>query len=140
MDWLPFIGTLSVGGIIGGITTQLMTSHRERVARTVQYRKQQLEEFYGPLLAAHKEIRARGELRVKLQEAIDSSHAEGMLFAGANGVEAASDAHTPAILANIRDEGDTMRNVLMPRYREMITTFRERCGLQNLRPANISRN
>ena len=129
MDWLPFVGTLSIGGVIGGIITQLMTSHRERAARTVQYRKQQLEEFYGPLLAAHKEIRARSELRVKLQEAIDSRHIEDMMLAGPAGIEDASNAHVPAILTNIRDESETMRNVLMPRYHEMIATFREKMWL-----------
>jgi hypothetical protein len=43
-----------------------------------------------------------------------------MLLAGPGKTEKASDAHLPAILTNVRDEGETFRNVLMPRYRKMI--------------------
>src|SRR6266478_1567368 len=101
MDWWQFIAGLGVGSIAGVFVTQWMTNSRERRAREVQHRKQQLEKFYGPLLAAHKEIRARSELRVKIQEAIDSRHIENMLEAGPGRVEKASDAHLPAILTNI---------------------------------------
>jgi hypothetical protein len=87
----------------------------------------QLEQFYGPLLAMHKEIRARSELRVKLQEAIDTQHMDDMLRA--ESTEEASDAHLPAILANVRDESETFRNILMPRYREMIDVFRDKMWL-----------
>jgi hypothetical protein len=77
----------------------------------------------------HKEIRARSELRVKLQEAIDAQHMEEMLHAGPGKTEEASDAHLPAILTNIWDENETFRNVLMPRYHEMIDVFRNKMWL-----------
>jgi hypothetical protein len=54
---------------------------------------------------------------------------EDMLRAGPGGVEAASDVHIPAIIANVQDENQTFRDVLMPRYREMISTFREKMWL-----------
>src|SRR5262249_13666649 len=77
----------------------------------------------------HKEIRARSELRVKLQEAIDAQHMADMLHAGPGKTEEASDAHLPAILTNIRDENETFRTVLMPRYHEMIDVFRDKMWL-----------
>jgi hypothetical protein len=70
MDWLQIIGALGVGGLLGTFGQQWMTGRREKAARTNAFKKQQLEEFYGPLLAMRKEIRARSELRVKLQEAV----------------------------------------------------------------------
>src|SRR5271163_1775314 len=79
---LSILAALGVGGWIGALLTNWMTTRRETAARAVQFRKQQLEQFYGPLLAMHKEVRARSELRVKLQNAIDSQHVEYMLFAG----------------------------------------------------------
>jgi hypothetical protein len=128
-DILPIVAALGVGGWIGSYITNWMTIRRETAARTVQFRKQQLEQFYGPLLAMHKEIRARSELRVKLQEAIDAGHIKDMLHAGPGKTEEASDAHVPAILTNIRDENETFRGVLMPRYREMIDVFRDKMWL-----------
>jgi hypothetical protein len=126
---LSIVGALGVGGLIGSVINNWMTNRRETAARAVQFRKQQLDEFYGPLLAMHKEIRARSELRVKLQEAIDSQHVQDMLLSGPDKTEEASDAHLPAIFTNIRDEGETFRKVLMPRYREMIDVFRNKMWL-----------
>jgi hypothetical protein len=129
MEWVPIVGALGVGGLLGNLLTQFLTGKREKDARKVAFRKQQLEEFYGPLLATHKEIRARSELRVKLQEAIDSKHLEDMVMAGPAGVEGSADVNIPVILTNIRDESETFREVLMPRYREMINIFREKMWL-----------
>jgi hypothetical protein len=77
----------------------------------------------------HKEIRARSELRVKLAETIDRQHMDDMLLAGPGKTEEASDVHLPVIVANIQDESETFRSVLMPRYREMIDVFREKMWL-----------
>ena len=137
MDWIPAIGALGIGALGGAVTgaiiTQLMTNARDRRSQLIAHRKQQLEQFYGPLLAAHKEIRARSELRLKLQTALDSSHTEDMFSGGISGgpagVAAASDRHIPAILANVQDENQTFRDVLMPRYRDMLNVFREKMWL-----------
>jgi hypothetical protein len=127
--FLSVVAALGAGGWIGSIITNWLITRRERAQRAVQFRKQQLEELYGPLLAIHKEIRARSELRVKLAGAIDDQHMKDMLLAGPAKVEEASDAHLPTIVANIQDEGATFRNVLMPRYREMIDVFRQKMWL-----------
>src|ERR1700733_982709 len=59
MDWVPAIGALGIGALGGAVTgaiiTQLMTNARDRRSQLIAHRKQQLEQFYGPLLAAHKE-------------------------------------------------------------------------------------
>jgi hypothetical protein len=128
-SFIQLIGALGVGGVCGTLISQFMTGRREKAVRATAFRKQQLGEFYGPLLAMHKEIRARSELRVKLQQALDSQHVEGMLDAGPGKTEEASDPHIPAILTNIRDENETFRYVLMPRYRDMIDVFREKMWL-----------
>jgi hypothetical protein len=126
---ISLVGALGVGGWLGALISSWLTNRRDAAERTAQFRKQQLGEFYGPLLSLHKEILARSELRVKIQEATDRLHIEDMLNAGPDGVEAASDTHVPGILQTIRDENTTLREVLMPRYREMISVFREKMWL-----------
>jgi hypothetical protein len=129
MDLVPLLGVLGIGGILGNLFTQFFTDKREKAGREVAFRKQQLEQFYGPLLAMHKEIRARSRLRVKLQRAIDAGHIEDMLLAGPGKTDAASNVHVSAVVKNIEDEGKTLREVLMPRYREMMNVFREKMWL-----------
>jgi hypothetical protein len=133
MDWIPTLGAiagaLGIGGLIGNLTTQYFTNARERRNQSVAFKKQQLEQLYGPLLAARQEIRARSELRVKLQKALDDAHTKDMLAAGPGQVAAASDPHISAIAKNIEDENQTFREVLMPRYREMVSIFREKMWL-----------
>lgn len=129
MDWIQVVGTLGVGSLLGVIGTQWAIGRREARTRRVAFKKEQLEEFYGPLLAIHKEIRARSELRVKLAGAIDQQHIKDMLDVGTDKIEETSNAHLPTIVASIKDESDTFKNVLMPRYREMIDVFRERMWL-----------
>lgn len=129
MDWVPLLGALGVGGLCGTLISQFMTGRREKAARTNAFKKQRLEEFYGPLLAMHKEIRARSELRLKLQQAIDTEHINDMFLAGPGKTEGASDLHVSAILTNIRDENNTFCTVLMPRYRDMLNVFREKMWL-----------
>jgi hypothetical protein len=123
------VAALGVGGLIGTVVSNWMTTRREKAARAVTFRKQQLEQFYGPLLAMHKEIRARSELRVKLQEAIDAPHLADMLHVGPGKTEEASDAHLSAIVTNVKEENETFRDVLMPRYREMVDVFRNKMWL-----------
>jgi hypothetical protein len=122
-------GLTLAGGLLGTFGTQWATSRREAKSRLVAFKKQQLEQFYGPLLAMYKEVRARSELRVKLQNALDEPHLRAMLSAGPDRVERVSDQHVPAIVANVQDEMQTFRDVLMPRYREMITTFGDKMWL-----------
>jgi hypothetical protein len=61
--------------------------------------------------------------------AVDQAHLEDMLNAGPTGVAEASDRHLPGIQKTIDDENRTLREILMPRYREMVDTFRAKMWL-----------
>jgi hypothetical protein len=122
---VSILGTLGIGGVLGAFLNAWLTNRREEAKRRVEFCTRQLDEFYGPLLALHKEIRARSELRVKIQNAVDHAHVEDMLKAGPAGVKEASDLHLPGILKTIEDENQTLREILMPRYREMVDVFRQ---------------
>ena len=66
---------------------------------------------------------------MKIQEAMDAAHIEDMLHAGPEGVQQASDPHLTPLLKSIRDENQTFRELLMPRYREMVDVFRKKMWL-----------
>jgi adenylate cyclase len=68
------------------------------------------------LLGLHKEIRAHSDLRVKIQVGIDRLRLDGL------------DARD-AWRKQVQDENETLKNVLMPCYREMVKTFREKLWL-----------
>jgi hypothetical protein len=112
-DWVSvsigMLSTLGVGGWLGHLLSGWLTSRRERAKRRVEFCTRQLDEFYGPLLSLHKEIRARGELRVKIQEKISTKES---LY----------------ILQIVDDENKTL-GVLMPRYQEMVNVFRTKMWL-----------
>jgi hypothetical protein len=93
----------------------------------MQLRK--LIDFYGPLLSLHREILAKSELRLKVENAADALHAQAMLDAGPRGVEEASDTHISGIMQTIEDANQTFREVLMPRYQDMVRVFRENMWL-----------
>jgi hypothetical protein len=125
MDYGTLLGGLGIGTILATFASYLLSGRRDRINREVQFKTRQLEELYGPLLSLHKEISAHSELRVKLAQAIDASHLEAMLAAAPDGVEAASNPYVSVILTNIRDENETFRQLLMPRYHDMVKLFRE---------------
>lgn len=67
---------------------------------------------------------------MRLQQALDSTHFEEMtISADPSGVGTVSDRHLPAVIANVQDENKTFEEVLMPRYRQMIDTFRDKMWL-----------
>jgi len=129
MDWVTALGALGVGGVLGSLVQNWLTDRRENAKRKLEFIKQQLQEFYGPLLSLHKEIRAHSQLRVKLQQALDDQHISAMLRARPGEVEAASDPYIPAIHENLLDENKTFKELLMPKYRYMVTIFQQKMWL-----------
>ena len=109
MTWIGVFSTLGLGGMLGVLLTSLLATWRDRTNRQVAFRTRQLEELYGPLLSLHKETRAHGELRVKLQGVVNELYAKG--------------ADLEPILKNLKDEVETFWKVVMPRYHDMVDVF-----------------
>jgi hypothetical protein len=92
---VSLLAALGVGGLIGTLVSNWLTTKREAAARRHDSQLRKLKEFYGPLLSLRAEILAKSELRVKVQEAVGRLHAEAMLKAGPAHVSEASDAICP---------------------------------------------
>jgi len=102
-----------LGGVfLGG----WLTNRRDQKKARTDFITHQLSEFYGPLVAMRAEIQARGELRLKIEKAMDERHAQNL----ENLVEAG---------AIRRDEFEIFTDVSMPLYRRMLDTFREKIWL-----------
>ena len=129
MDFISILGTLGVGGLGGVLLSGYLTDRRERAKRKAEFLTRQLDEFYGPLLSLHNEIRARSELRVKVDNALDTAHVKAMLKAGRDMVEIVSDTHVPGIVQSVRDANQTFREILMPLYGQMVDVFRSKLWL-----------
>jgi hypothetical protein len=113
---ITLLATFGVGGLLGILVNNLLTNRRDNAKRRTEFYTRQLEEFYGPLLSLHNEIRAHSDLRVTIQQAIDESHVKAMLSAGPQVVEGVSDANIPIIRKNVQDENETFKQLVMPRY------------------------
>jgi hypothetical protein len=127
-SWIAILGTLGVGAVLGNLVTGLHASWRDRRNREGALRIRQLDELYGPLLSLRKEILEHSELRVKLQTAIDSPHMKALLSAP-GGREESSDRHLDTVVKSVKDENETFRQLLMPRYHEMVKIFQNKMWL-----------
>jgi hypothetical protein len=101
------------GVLIGGWLTRL----RDRDERRLRYIKTQLDEFYAPLMGLRREIRAKGELRVKLQKAAHEV------------LSPRSEKDDAAFKQMIDYNNEQLRKDLVPKYNEMLRIFRDRMAL-----------
>src|ERR1700674_5177897 len=113
---IPLISaTAGLGGVfLGG----WLSDRREREKRRNDFITRQLSEFYGPLVSMRAEIRARGDLRLQIETAIDEKHARDLIEAGSYGGQSAirqvTDDNIPPMLAVMRDEYKIFTDVSMP--------------------------
>lgn len=124
------VALIGVAGVaVGSLLNSWLINRRDREARRAEFLTRQLTEFYGPLLSLRMEIRARSELRVKIQHAANTKYMGDLLAAGPSGHDAVVDDYLPSLQTMIRDENETFEQILMPRYREMVTIFRDKMWL-----------
>ena len=120
VDFLnPLISAAAgLGGVfLGG----WLSDRREREKRRTAFVTRQLSEFYGPLVSMRTEIRSRGELRVKIENAMKKS--KKTVFSATTENELAE------FMAKTQDEYKIFTDVSMVLYRKMIEVFRKRMWL-----------
>jgi hypothetical protein len=131
----PLISAAS--GLSGVFLGGWLTNRREQKKQRSDFITRQLSEFYGPLVSMRTEIRARGELRLKIETAMNEGHMRNLLNAGQYGYQnermeataRVTDEAIPPMLAVMRDEFKIFTDVLMPLYRKMLETFRDKIWL-----------
>ena len=126
----PLISATS--GLVGVFLGGWLINKREREKRHYDFITRQLTEFYGPIVSMRTEIRARGELRLKIESAMDQKNSRDFLEmdvrGGGEGVGRMS-SRVESMQVVRRDEYEIFRDISMPLYREMLKTFREKIWL-----------
>jgi hypothetical protein len=122
-------------GLIGVLFGGWIANRNAIATRRFDFLSRQLAEFYGPLLSIRNELRARGELRAKLDEL--ASQEWGHVSARLDGMDPSAAADE---LKNryepfgkmIEFNNERLRDTSMPAYREMLRIFRERAWLADV--------
>ena len=123
-----FTGLL--GAVIGAGAASWFASRRERTQRQHAFIEKQLSEFYSPMLGLRAELKAHGELRVRLQN--EAGEAWRVLTEGvAPGPEAMAltAGRFPEFEALIEYDNKKLIERLLPCYRKMVDLFRDNLWL-----------
>jgi len=136
-SWTPWItGVIGLAGVgLGALLNAVVTERRERRKARLEFIARQLDEFYGPLAAQREEIRTISVLRVELDKLAGEISAErlGRLPPDSDAWHKASDAEREKLSAQIGEENRILKEVLLPGYRAMIETFRDKMWLADYR-------
>jgi hypothetical protein len=129
MDW--WLPAISAGaGLAGVLIGSWLTTRREREERRLRFTQQQLEEFYAPFCALREEIRAKGEVRVRVSKASAAEWAA--LFEGVESPELKQEieARNKGQYESIVPYSDKqLADEQIPGYRRMLDLFREKLWL-----------
>jgi len=112
----------AAAGILGVLVGGLITAHSQRRDRQHNGIRQQLECFYGPLLAMRRQIHSKSELRVKLhkiageawQKRLDSVRDDPQAL------QAVEKARGPQFDKVFDYSDEQFRDELIPLYRKML--------------------
>ena len=130
--WSVSIAVPAAAGLAGVAIGAWLTSRRERRQRRLDFLEKQLTDFYSPMLGLRNEIRMHGELRVRIQDAANSTWkklcAEAQLvstetltnFSRTRGAE---------FKGIIDYDNEKLHKELLPAYHEMAKLFRENLWL-----------
>jgi hypothetical protein len=129
MDW--WLPAISAGaGLAGVLIGSWLTTRREREERRLRFTQQQLEEFYAPFCALREEIRAKGEVRVRVSKASAAEWAA--LFEGIESPELKQEIearHKDQFEQIVPYNNKQLADEHIPGYRRMLDLFREKLWL-----------
>jgi len=129
MEWwaLAIPAAAGLGGVIAGAW---LTRWRDREERRYTFLRRQLEEFYAPFCALRDEIRAKGEVRVKVSRATDAdwrASLEGV--ASPERKTAIAEEKRPTLHRSIQYDNEQLRTETIPAFRKMLNLFQEKLWL-----------
>jgi hypothetical protein len=131
LQWGISVTVPAVAGLAGVAVGAYLTARREKVQRRHDFAARQLKDFYSPLLAIRKELRAMGELRLKISNA-ESAVWDQICQRYQNNPEALqtlSEKRGDKFGKHIEYNNKKLVEEALPAYHRMIAIFRENMWL-----------
>jgi hypothetical protein len=115
------------GVAVGGWLTALNQAKQRRQQRI----REQLDEFYAPMLGLRLWILAKSEVRLKVSGAMDSEWRKLMAAREGNvaALQRLSDERFPDFKVIIEENNRQLVDEIMPTYHEMVELFRDKMAL-----------
>ncbi len=131
LQWGISITVPAIAGLCGVLLGGFLTVWRENATRRHEWASKQLTEFYPPLLAIRRELRALGETRVRIGGVANTVWQEKCrLFEGQpQELERLSRDEFPGFQRTIEHENQALINESMPAYHKMVDVFRAKMWL-----------
>jgi superfamily I DNA/RNA helicase len=130
LRWAFSVAIPAIAGFLGVLVGAWLTARRERAQRRLAFIERQLREFYSPLLGIRTEIRAKSELRVRVQSAAQDAWTE--LCAKADGhaaLQDLTDSRGTQFTRVIEYDNKTFESELLPSYKRMVSIFKDNLSL-----------
>jgi len=115
------------GALVGVLIGGWLTSRNQKRERQVKFFREQLGEFYGPMLAMRAEVLAKAELRLKIRDAAGAAWHELIKDARRGGGVGFSrevrEGASPIFMEIIKYDDRQFAEEIIPVYREMVRRF-----------------
>jgi hypothetical protein len=130
-QWILSIAVPALSALAGILVGARLSARREAVQRRHAFIERQLKELYSPLLGMREEIRALGDVRVKVSKTGDSVWREmcDRYQTSPDALARFSEDHKESFAAEIEYNNKQFREVLLPAYQHMVATFRNNLWL-----------
>jgi hypothetical protein len=115
----------AAAGLLGVVVGGWTTAHYQKMERRRNHSRQQLECFYGPLLAMRRQIQSKSELRVKLHEITNAAWQKRLdsVRDDSAALQKVEKARGPQFDKVFDYSDEQFRDELIPLYRKMLEHF-----------------
>ncbi len=116
----------AVSGLVGVGVGGIIASHNQKKERQQRFIRDQLTEFYAPLLGMRERLRASGDIRLKVRNAAGTEWPRLMEQAREGGIERLCETEerlAPAFERIIEDDNQQLKSEHVPLYRQMVDLF-----------------
>jgi hypothetical protein len=128
VDFIKWIFGLSpfwalLGALLGAYMGAQYGLKQLKLQKKLDFIERQLREFYSPLLGCHKELQAKSELRLRINNAVDEA---------LEGLSEPSENHETKFKQYEKlteYDHEQLRNELLPLYHKMLLIFRDNLWL-----------
>jgi hypothetical protein len=117
----------AAAGLLGVLVGGWITGYNQKKERLHNHVREQLRDFYAPLLSMRKEIRSKSELRVKLHTMVDKAWQKRIdsVRDDPQTLIAVEKARGPQFDKVFDYSDKQLTNELIPQYREMLEHFKK---------------